>query len=107
MHKYIYTCSDLQILNHKYAALLQSFPATHLLTLECLQDTLTDDCICAVVECTDAEIANKMMLDCIIAKITCKEDLLDLFDQLEEITGAHELISIVKELRTGISSDCI
>ena len=88
-------------MKHKYADLLQSFPETHLSTLECLQDYLTDNCICCVVECTGVDWANKMMLDCMISKLTCKEDLLDFFDQLEEINDAHAMISIVNELRQG------
>ena len=93
--------SDLDILKHKYTSLLQSFPLAHLATLECLQDHLTDDCICAVVEATSADSANKMMLDCMISRLTCKEDLLDLFDHLEEITDAHDVRSTVNALRQG------
>ena len=74
---------------------------THLLTLECLQDYLTDDCICAVVENTNVGLANKMMLDCMISKLTCKEDLLDFFDQLKEIKNADTMTSIVNELLQG------
>lgn len=92
---------DLHILKDKYSSLLQSFPVAHLSTLECLQDYLTDDCICAVVESANADLANKMMLDCMISKLTCKEDLLDFFDQLEEITSEHNMRSIVNELRQG------
>ena len=92
---------DLEILKHKYIALLQAFPVTHLSTLECLQDYLTDDCICAVVESTNVDLANKMMLDCLISKLTCKEDLLDFFDQLDEIKTARSLTSTVYGLRQG------
>ena len=93
---------DLEILKHKYTALLQAFPVTHLSTLECLQDYLTDDCICVVVESTNADLANKMMLDCLISKLTCKEDLLDFFDQLDEIKNAQNLVSTVYGLRQGM-----
>ena len=99
---------DLQILKHKYSALLQSFPMTYSSTLECLQDYLTPHCICAVMESSDAGLANKMMLDCMISKLTCKEDLLDLLDQLEEIKDACDLMSIINELRRGsLSINCI
>ena len=99
---YILSYVDLKILKHKYTALLQAFPIAHLSTLECLQDNLTDDCICAVVESTNVGLANKMMLDCMISKLTCKEDLLDFFDQLEEIKNAHNLTSTVNKLRQGM-----
>ena len=73
----------------------------HLSTVDCLQDYLTDDCICVVVGCTDAIMANKMILDCMVSKLSSKEDLLDFFDQLEKITGTHNLEPIVNELRQG------
>ena len=76
-------------------------PVEHLSTLDCLQDYLTDDCICVVVGSVNANLANKMMLDCIISKLTCKEDLLDFFDQLEKISGVDSLRSIVNDLRQG------
>ena len=93
---------DLHILQRRYTALLQSFPVTHLSTLECLQNFLTDGCICAVVESTDVSLTNKMMLDCMISKLTCKEDLLDFFDKLKEIKNADALTSIVNELLQGM-----
>ena len=92
---------DLEILKHKYPALLQAMPVEHLSTLDCLQDYLTDDCICVVIESVNANLANKVMLDCMISKLTCKEDLLDLFDQLEKISGADSLRSVVNDLRQG------
>ena len=73
----------------------------HLSTVDCLQDYLTDDCLCMVVSCTDASMANKMILECMVSKLTCKEDLLDFFDRLEKITGTHNLGSVVNELRQG------
>ena len=92
---------DLEILKHKYSALLQSFPMEYLSTVDCLQDYLTDDCLCVVVSCTDASVANKMILDCMVSKLNSKEDLLDFFDQVEKITGTHNLGSVVNELRQG------
>ena len=70
----------------------------HLSTLDCLQDYVTDDCICVVLESVNANLANKMMLDCIISKLTCKENLLDFFDQLEKIPGVDSLRSIINDL---------
>ena len=80
---------------------MQAFPVTHLSTLEYLQDYLTDDCIGAVVESTNVDLANRMMLDCLISKLTCREDLLDFFDQLEEIKNVPNLASTINGLRQG------
>ena len=68
----------------------------HLSTLDCLQDYVTDDCICVVVESVNANLANKMMLDCIISKLT-----FGFFDQLEKISGVDSLRSIVNDLCQG------
>ena len=92
---------DLEIVKNKYPALLQAFPMEHLATLDCLQDYLTDDCIIVVVGSDNANVANKIMLDCMISKLTCKEDLLDFFDQLEKIPGVDSLRFIVNDLRRG------
>jgi len=47
------------------------------------------------------KLANKMMLDCMIAKISYKEGLLDLCDQLEKISNAPNMIIVVSQLRAG------
>ena len=92
----------MKILHSKYAAILQSFPDEFSQTLLDLQDDLTPECIFAIMsDETSAKLANKMMLDYMIAKISCKEDLLDLCDQLEKISNAPKMTTIVSELRTG------
>ena len=66
-------------------------------------EDITPECIYAILssETSNAKLANKMMLDCMIAKITCKEGLLDLCDQLEKISNAPSMTTIVSQLRTG------
>ena len=98
LHFLVLSWIDLQILKQKYFALLQKFPITHLSTLKCLQDYLRDDCTCAVLDSSNVYIANKIMLDCMISELTCKEDLLDFFDKL---SGEHDLASTINELRQG------
>jgi len=92
----------LKILQSKYTAILQSFPNEYSQTLQDLQDDLTPECIFAILsDETSAKLANKMMLDCMIAKISCKEGILDLCDQLEKISNAPKMSTVVSQLRSG------
>ena len=43
-----------------------------------------------------------MILDCLIDRMKCKEDLLDLCDQLDRLTSTSpELMHLINELRKG------
>lgn len=93
---------DLKILQSKYSAILRSFPDEFSQTLDNLQDDLTPDCICEILsDEANSKLANKKMLDCMIAKVSSKEGLLDLFDQLERVSNASDMTTVVSQLRTG------
>jgi len=67
-----------------------------------LQNYMSDEQICTILCSSDHTTANKLILDLLIAKMSCKIDLLDLCDQLEKITTAsNELKVIIQELRSG------
>jgi len=92
----------LKILQSKYTAILQSFPNEFSQTLEDLQDDLTPECIFAILKDEiSTELANKMMLDCMIAKISCKGGILDFCDQLEKISNAPKMSTVIRQLRAG------
>ena len=81
---------------------MQSFPDEFLQTLGDLQDYLSPECICMVLsDETNVKLANKMMLDCMIGKIRCKEGVLDLCDQLEKISNAPKITAVINQLRKG------
>jgi len=68
-----------------------------------LQNHISDDQICDILTCTSNwQAGNNKILNCLIEKLTCKEDLLDFCDQLEKITTSNDLIVIIEELKTGL-----
>ena len=66
-----------------------------------LQSLISDDQLFVILSCSNCNKANKMILNCLIEKLNCKEDLLDLCDQLEKISNSHDLMIIITELKSG------
>ena len=85
----------------KYEEILKCFPEDFLQSLQKLQDKLSDDQICNILDCSSSHTANKMILDDLIDHIKCKEDLLDLCDQLDRLTdispGLHHHIDEIRQ----------
>ena len=73
-------------------------PDDYEVTVGKLQNYINDDQICAILSSSNPTIANKLILDCLIQRISCKEELLDLCDQLE-IIASHDLKVVTKEMR--------
>ena len=76
-------------------------PDDYELTIGKLQSYLSDDQICVVLSSSNSTMANKIILDCLIEKTSCGEDLLDVCDRLEIIAGSHELIAVINSIRSG------
>ena len=66
-----------------------------------LQNCISFDQICVILSSGSSTIANKLILDCLIERMSCKEDLLDLCDQLESITSSHDMKIVINELKLG------
>ena len=66
-----------------------------------LQNYISDDQICMILSSSDSNTANKMILDCLIERMSCREELLDLCDQLESISTSHQLSMLISEIRSG------
>jgi len=98
----LHVSKDFTLLKAKYRNILQSFPEDHQQTLGKLQDSLTDQQMSEVLDCTDSDSANKMMLDYLINNIKCREDILDFCDQLDKLTYSLSLLHVVNELRNGM-----
>ena len=98
---YVHISIDFAQVKAHYHTILRLMPDDYILTIGKLQDYIDDDQICAILSCTNHTIANKMILDCLIERMSCGEDLLDLCTQLEGITSSHDLKIIIKELRHG------
>ncbi|XP_065902698.1 uncharacterized protein [Dysidea avara] len=89
--------TNLSLMQSQFNAILCSLPDNFLGTLDVLQDDLTDDCVCTVVECSDSQTANKLMLNCLIESYT--EDIAGFCDALEKLTDAIGLANIVDILK--------
>ena len=93
---------DFDLVRLKYKEILECFPKDFYQTLQTLQDKLSDDQICTILNCSDSHTANKMILDCLIGSMKCREDLLDLCDQLNRLTDiSPSLKNLINEIRKG------
>ena len=77
-------------------------PADYEQSIGRLQNHFTDEQICTILYCSSCTTANKLILDCLIERMSCKEDQLDFCAQLEKIAAAsNELKIIIQEIRSG------
>ena len=71
------------------------------LTVGKLQNYISDDQICVILSSSNSTIANKLILDYLIERMSCREEILDLCNQLEKITTSHDMKMIISQLRLG------
>ena len=76
-------------------------PDEYELSVGKLVNYISDDQIGTILSSSNASVANKLILDCLIERISCKEELLDLCDQLESIIASHDLKVMINEIRLG------
>ena len=86
-------------LKSKYQNILKYFPKDFYQSLQVLQDQLTDDHLCAILNCSDSDSANKLILDCLIDATKSEDDLLDQLDRLTD--ASPDLKHTISELRKG------
>ena len=96
------TCNiDFSKLRAHYHTILHLMPDDYVLTVGKLQDYFSDDQIADILSNSTSAIANKIILDCLIERINCREQLLDLCDQLEKITNSNNMRVVTNEIRLG------
>jgi len=66
-----------------------------------LQNFISDDQICMILSSSNSTTANKMILDCLIERMSCREELLELCDQMESISASDQLKTVTSEIRSG------
>ena len=76
-------------------------PDEYELSVGKLVNYISDDRIGAILSSSNASVANKLVLDCLIERISCKEELLDLCDQLESVIASLDLKVIINEIKLG------
>ena len=81
-------------------------PNEYELTIGKVQKYINDDQICAILNSSDYTIANKRILNCLIERMNYRAEILDLCDQLENITTSQDLKIVVNDLRHGTYCCC-
>lgn len=76
-------------------------PNAYELTVGKLQSSIEDDEICNILCSNSSAEANKKILNCLIARMRNKEELLGLCDQLELISGSPDMWTITNAIRAG------
>ena len=93
--------TDFTKLKTHYHTILCLMPDDYELTVGKLVNCISDDQICTILSSSNSTVANKMILDCLIERMRCREELLDLCDQLEIITTSHDMKIVINEIRLG------
>ena len=106
VYTYWYVCTytaitDFTELRAHYHTVLRLMPDDYELTVGKLQNYFSDDQICFILSGNSSSVANKIILDCLIERMSCREELLDLCDQLENIATSHDLKLVINEIRFG------
>ena len=84
-----------------YHRILQLMPSNYTQSVEILKNYITDDQICMILNSSDSTSANKIILDCLIKRMSSREELLDLCDLLDIISTSHQLMMVINEMRFG------
>ena len=93
--------TDFTKLKAHYHTILHMMPDEYELSVGKLVNYISDDQIGNILSSSNGSVANKLILDCLIERISCKEELLDLCDQLESIIASHDLKIVINEIKLG------
>ena len=93
--------TDFTELRAHYHTILHLMPDNYELTVGKLQNYISFDQICVILSTSNSTIANKIILDNLIERMSYREDILDLCDQLESITASHDMKIVINELKLG------
>ncbi|XP_065894258.1 uncharacterized protein [Dysidea avara] len=83
-----------------YHMILQLMPDNYEQSVGKLQNYISDDQICMILSSSNSTTANKIILDCLIERMSCREELLDLCGQIESISASEQLNTLIKEIRS-------
>ena len=93
--------TDFTELRAQYHNILHLMPDDYEMTVGKLQNYISFDQICVILSTSNSATANKIILDNLIERMNCREELPDLCDQLESITTSHDMNIMINELRLG------
>jgi len=101
VYSYTHILTDFAQLKTHYHTILQLMPDNYEQSVGKLQNYINDDQICRILSSSNSTAANKIILDCLIERVNCREELLYLCDQLETISASHEMMMVIGEIRSG------
>jgi len=108
---YVIYFLECDLVKSKYKDILQLMPKDYENTLDIVQESLSDDQICAVLSSSDYYCANKIILDNLLERAMKTGNNLNLFDQLEELAklsdNQEQFVDVIKELRAGKFIRCM
>lgn len=107
VHMYVYTVTGFTEFKAHYHTILRLLPDDYQMTAGKLVNYINDDQICAILSSNNSTIANKMILDCLIERLSCTEELLDVCVQLENIITSHDMRIVINKIRLGKYRHCI
>ena len=93
--------TDFTELRAHYHNILHLMPNDYELTVGKLQNYISFDQVCVILSSSNSTIANKLILDYLIERMSCREELLDLCDQLKSISTSNDMNIAINELRLG------
>ena len=76
-------------------------PDNYYETAELLERELCDTHISSIFECSHFTAANQIILECLMERVNCKADVLDLCERLSMLKNHSHLIKTVESLRIG------
>ena len=76
-------------------------PDNYYETVQLLERKLCDTHISSIFECLHFTTANQIIMECLMERVTCKEDILDLCERLLQLKNAPQLTQIIENLRMG------
>ena len=99
----IYCISTYRVgLQQHYDSLARNLPDDFATSLDKLQEHLSIEQICCILNCTEPHAANKKLVDCLVEQLHNTERVLDICEWLDKIQGSPGLQKAIEDLRKGI-----
>ena len=97
---------DFVQLKTHYSTIIQLMPYDYEQSVGKLQNYISDDQICMILSSSNSTTANRIILDCLIERMSCREEVLDLCDQLTSIATSDQLKAVIHEIKSGENVMC-
>ncbi|XP_065900447.1 uncharacterized protein [Dysidea avara] len=93
---------DLSELRSCYDDIIKNMPDNYYETVQLLERELCDTHISSIFECSHFTAANQIIMECLMERVNCKADTLDLCERLSLLKNAPRLTQIIENLRMAV-----